>query len=108
MVLVFGGYLGICCLERRQEYSIRNLLLMRLKLRVWGAEIASEHFQSEFKDKHVMDGEAVALGVVKNGKVENPEFQVDGISGGTITSVGVDAMLKGCMTHYAKFLTSKE
>ena len=39
-----------------------------------GAEIASEHFQSEFKDKHVMDGEAVALGVVKNGKVENPEF----------------------------------
>jgi len=73
-----------------------------------GAEIASEHFQSEFKDKHVMDGEAVALGVVKNGKVENPEFQVDGISGGTITSVGVDAMLKGCMTHYAKFLTSKE
>ena len=73
-----------------------------------GAEIASEHFQSEFKDKHVMDGEAVALGVVKNGKIENPEFQVDGISGGTITSVGVDAMLKGCMTHYAKFLTSKE
>ena len=73
-----------------------------------GAEIAGEHFQSEFKDKHVMDGEAVALGVVKNGKVENPEFQVDGISGGTITSVGVDAMLKGCMTHYAKFLTSKE
>ena len=55
-----------------------------------------------------MDGEAVALVVVKNGKVENPEFQVDGISGGTITSVGVDAMLKGCMTHYAKFLTSKE
>ena len=73
-----------------------------------GAEIATEHFQNEFKDKHVMDGEAVALGVVKNGKVENPEFQVDGISGGTITSVGVDAMLKGCMTHYAKFLTSKE
>ena len=73
-----------------------------------GAEIAGDHFQSEFKDKHVMDGEAVALGVVKNGKVENPEFQVDGISGGTITSVGVDAMLKGCMTHYAKFLTSKE
>lgn len=73
-----------------------------------GAEIAGEHFQSEFKDKHVMDGDQIGLGVVKNGKVENPEFQVDGISGGTITSVGVNTMLKGCMSHYTKFLTSKE
>lgn len=73
-----------------------------------GAEIAGEHFQSEFKDKHVMDGDQIGLGVVKNGKVENPEFQVDGISGGTITSTGVNTMLKGCMSHYTKFLTSKE
>ena len=72
-----------------------------------GAEIATEHFQGEFKDKHVLDGENVGLSVVKNGKVENPEYQVDGISGGTITSLGVDAMLKNCMGHYTKFLTSK-
>ena len=72
-----------------------------------GAEIATEHFQDEFKDKHVLDGENVGLSVVKNGKVENPEYQVDGISGGTITSLGVDAMLKNCMGHYTKFLTSK-
>ena len=52
-----------------------------------GAEIATEHFQNEFKDKKVMDGSVVGLDVVKNGKVEKPEFQVDGISGGTITSV---------------------
>lgn len=73
-----------------------------------GAEIASEPFQNEFKDKHVMDGSTVALGVVKNGKVERPEFQVDGISGGTITSVGVDAMLKSCMAHYTNFFTSNQ
>lgn len=72
-----------------------------------GAEIATEHFQSEFKDKHVLNGESVALGVEKNGKVENPEFQVDGISGGTITSKGVDAMLKDCMKNYIKFLTNE-
>ena len=72
-----------------------------------GAEIATEHFQDEFKNKQVMEGESIALSVVKNGKVENPDFQVDGISGGTITSNGVDAMLKGCMAHYTKFLTSK-
>ena len=49
----------------------------------------------------------VALSVVKNGKVANPEFEVDGISGGTITSNGVDAMLKNCMGQYTKFLTTK-
>ena len=73
-----------------------------------GAEIATEHFQNEFKDKNVMDGETVGLDVVKNGKVDKPEFQVDGISGGTITSVAVGQMLKGCMGHYTKFLTAKE
>ena len=72
-----------------------------------GAEIATEHVQDEFKNKQVLEGESIALSVVKNGKVENPDFQVDGISGGTITSNGVDAMLKGCMAHYTKFLTSK-
>ena len=73
-----------------------------------GAEIASEHFQSEFKDKNVLEDGAIALGVVKNGKVEKPEYQVDGISGGTITSVAVDAMLKSCMGQYTKFLTANE
>lgn len=72
-----------------------------------GAEIATDHFQGEFVGKHVMDGATVALGVEKYGKVEKPEFQVDGISGGTITSKGVDAMLKSCMGHYTNFLTSK-
>ncbi len=72
-----------------------------------GAEIALPHFQSLFVGKHVMEGESVALSVVKNGKVANPEFEVDGISGGTITSNGVDAMLKNCMGQYTKFLTTK-
>lgn len=72
-----------------------------------GAEIATEHFQNEFKAKHLLQNDAIALGVVKNGKVEQPDYQVDGISGGTITSVGVDAMLKSCLGHYVKFLTAK-
>ena len=73
-----------------------------------GAEIATEHFQNEFKDKNVLDGDAIGLDVVKNGKVDKPEFQVDGISGGTITSVAVGQMLKNCMGNYTKFLTAKE
>ncbi len=73
-----------------------------------GAEIAGEHFQDEFKGKNVLENGSIALGVVKNGKVDKPGYQVDGISGGTITSVAVDQMLKDCMGHYTGFLTVNE
>lgn len=73
-----------------------------------GAEIAADWFQKQFQGKHVMDGATVALGVEKNGKVERPEFQVDGVSGGTITSKGVDSMLKECLANYTNFLTTNE
>jgi len=73
-----------------------------------GAEIATQHFQDLFHGKKTMDNGEVALGVVKNGKVERPEYQVDGISGGTITSNGVNQMLKDCLSKYKSFLTSKK
>ena len=73
-----------------------------------GAEIAGEHFQSEFPGLKAMADGQVALDVVKNGKVADAEHQVDGISGGTITSVAVGSMLKGCLGNYTKFLTNKE
>ena len=72
-----------------------------------GAEIATPRFQTSFNGKHVMEGGSVAVSVGKHGKVANPEFEGDGISGGTITSNGVDAMLKNCMGQYTKFLTTK-
>ena len=71
-----------------------------------GAEIAGEHFQSEFPGRKAMKDGAVALDVVKNGKVANAEHEVDGISGGTITSVAVGSMLKTCLGNYTPFLTA--
>jgi len=71
-----------------------------------GAEIATPQFQGEFPGKKTLENGEIALGVVKNGKVEKPDYQVDGISGGTITSVGVDAMLKTCLNSYKNFLTN--
>lgn len=72
-----------------------------------GAEIATDWFQKQFEGKKALKNGEIALGVEKNGKVENPESQVDGISGGTITSKGVDAMLKDCLKSYVKFLTKE-
>ncbi|EJW90394.1 Na(+)-translocating NADH-quinone reductase subunit C [gut metagenome] len=72
-----------------------------------GAEIASPAFQGQFPGKKAIENGEVALGVMKNGKVEKAEYQVDGISGGTITSMGVNDMLKHCLSEYKSFLTSK-
>lgn len=70
-----------------------------------GAEITTDWFQNQFIGKKTTDSVDVKISVVKNGKVQNAEYEVDGISGGTITSTGVDAMLKSCLNNYKNFLT---
>ena len=72
-----------------------------------GAEITSPAFQSQFHGKQVMNDGQVALAVEKFGTVTNPTYQVDGISGGTITSVGVSTMIKDCLSQYDNFLNNK-
>ena len=72
-----------------------------------GAEITNrDKFQVPFIGKKAVDGEGnVVISVVKFGKVKDETVEVDGISGGTITSNGVDAMLKNCLGFYKPFLT---
>ncbi|MBR6539701.1 MAG: Na(+)-translocating NADH-quinone reductase subunit C [Bacteroides sp.] len=70
-----------------------------------GAEIAADWFQAQFPGKKAMKEGNVALTVVKNGKVADATVEVDGVSGGTITSVGVADMLKNCLSNYTSFLT---
>lgn len=71
-----------------------------------GAEIAKPFFSEQFKGKTVSKDGNIVLSVVKNGKVSDSSCEVDGISGGTITSKGVDAMLKDCLKRYKSFLAS--
>lgn len=74
-----------------------------------GAEITNrDKFQVPFIGKKALNADnEVVISVVKNGKVQNPETEVDGISGGTITSQGVDAMLKNSIGLYKAFLAEK-
>ncbi len=68
-----------------------------------GAEIATVKFQSRFPGKVLQENGTVKVSVVKNGKVVDSSCEVDGISGGTITSKGVDKMLHDCLSKYANF-----
>ena len=62
-----------------------------------GAEIKdSQEWQEKFIGKKIFDENGnVALSVVK--KVDNPETQIDCVTGATLTSNGVDAMIKYCL-----------
>lgn len=71
-----------------------------------GAEIETKWFQLEFVDKQIFNesGKFVSVSVVKGGTADKEsKHEVDGISGGTITSVGVDQMLKDCLSSYEPY-----
>lgn len=72
-----------------------------------GAEIATDHFSKQFDGKELIkDGEFKSISVLKQGqKPTNGEDYVDAISGGTITSKGVQSMLSSCLSCYQNFLS---
>lgn len=72
-----------------------------------GGEIAGLKFQSRFPGKEVVDGNKVGLKVVKFGKADkDSKFEVDGVTGATITSTGVNAMINKVLSAYVPFLTA--
>lgn len=75
-----------------------------------GAEIATTAFEKQFIGKKLFDesGKLYSIVVAKVGQDAPAEHKVDGISGGTITSKGLEKMLRDDFTHYQEFLKKKK
>lgn len=73
-----------------------------------GAEIEKPAFSSQFDGKNIFsaDGEFTSVAVVKTGKEPQNRAWVHAISGGTITSQGVQAMLFDSLEPYSAFFKS--
>ena len=73
-----------------------------------GAEITSEVFCNQFIGKQILDnsGNVVSVAVVKHADPSDPH-QVDAISGGTMTSNGVSAMLLDELKRYQDYISSQ-
>jgi Na+-transporting NADH:ubiquinone oxidoreductase subunit C len=72
-----------------------------------GAEINTSKFQEAFKNKRVMDESGTFTSIaIKKGSASG-DYEVDGISGGTITSDGLGLMLKDCIAPYVEYLKSR-
>ena len=70
-----------------------------------GAEIVTSSFKEQFIGKELIkEGTFKSVAVVKPGQSVSNRDYVDGISGGTITSKGVDAMLLNSVGEYERFL----
>jgi len=70
-----------------------------------GAEINTTPFESQFIGKTLYDNSAfVSIGVVKGGKASGTRHDVDAISGGTITSKGLQAMVHDCLIKYDVYI----
>jgi Na+-transporting NADH:ubiquinone oxidoreductase subunit C len=74
-----------------------------------GAEIANESFENAFKGKKLFDksGNFVSITITKSGQEAPEEHSVDGISGGTITSKGLQTMISEDFKSYEEFLKKK-
>jgi Na+-transporting NADH:ubiquinone oxidoreductase subunit C len=73
-----------------------------------GANISEFKFQDKFKGKKLFeDSQFVSVKVIKGGAEPGNLHGVDAISGGTITSRGVENMLFDCLSGYKTFLNKQ-
>ena len=74
-----------------------------------GAEINTDFFENPFKGKKIIDDSNmfVSIKVKKGGAEKGNLHQVDGITGGTITSDGVSDMLYNTLTVYHNYFSLK-
>lgn len=70
-----------------------------------GAEINTDWFEGEFAGKTIFDdqGNFTSITVVKGGADPSNTHAVDAISGGTITSKGLEKMLYDCFKPYVSY-----
>jgi Na+-transporting NADH:ubiquinone oxidoreductase subunit C len=75
-----------------------------------GAEISKPEFQEPFSGKQIFDetGKFTSLALVKGGVAVGHPHEFDAVSGGTVTSKGLEAMLRDNLSSYEKYLKSSK
>lgn len=73
-----------------------------------GAEINMKWFMDPFKGKKIFkEGKFVSVTLVKGGADPDSDYEVDAISGGTITSKSLEKMLIDCLISYESYFKSQ-
>ncbi len=103
---LWGGLWGYIALNEDRQTVYGAYFYHEGETAGLGARIGEADFRNLFRDKHLFaDGvDGIALTVVKSGTVKNADCEVDGITGATLTSKGVAAMVKDGLSVYSDFI----
>ena len=73
-----------------------------------GSEISTMEFQSHFAGKKFVNtqGNFVSVLLKKKGSYQSDDYTVDAVSGGTLTSNGVQDMLYNCLQSYQPYFST--
>ena len=102
---LWGGLWGYIAVNEAKDKVLGTYFYHESETAGLGARISEKWFQDQFIGKPIFgeDGQ-VALTVVKAGSAQK-ENEVDGVTGATLTSNGVAAMVKDGLTAYKAFLS---
>lgn len=108
---LWGGLWGYIAVDADGETVYGTYFSHESETAGLGARIAEQWFQDSFKGKklYAAGEEDVVLCAVKPGKegALSPDNYVDGITGATLTTDGVNNMIKECMTLYKDILNNQ-
>ena len=105
---LWGGLWGYIALNADKKTVYGTYFYHESETAGLGARIGERWFQEQFNGKPVFAGEnteAVALKVVKAG-ASKAENEIDGVTGATLTSDGVSAMIQDGLSGYLSFINN--
>lgn len=100
---LWGGLWGYIALDETKTKVLGTYFYHESETAGLGARIAEKEFQDLFIGRPVYDEGKIALTVVKSGAAVK-DYEVNGITGATLTSNGVGAMCTEGLGAYAEFL----
>ena len=101
---LWGGLWGYIALDEEKKHVLGTYFYHESETAGLGARIGEREFQQRFEGRPVLDGNGnIALTVVKQGAGDK-DLNVDGITGATLTSKGVGAMVTEGLSAYVEFI----
>ena len=105
---LWGGLWGYIALNADKKTVFGTYFYHTSETAGLGARIGERWFQEQFNGKPLFAGDDtqnIALSVVKAG-ASKAETEIDGVTGATLTSDGVSAMVKDGLTAYISFINN--
>ena len=100
---LWGGLWGYISIDEDKQHVFGTYFDHESETAGLGARIKERWFQEQFNGRPV-SGDEGFLTVVKQGDAKGDEMKVDGVTGATLTSKGVGAMVSEGLAAYKEFL----